>query len=127
MVGVSYISFPWLVQAFIITRVGQMNDHRVELSSHFSILLREIDCTGNYKGNGANAKHIREALLRLLRASVTFQYKDGGWLSVQDVKTTPKLELCFDEHKPDEDSLFGSYIQISEEFREAILRGSVFL
>lgn len=122
--GVPYGSFPRLVLAYIITRVIQTGECRIELSSHFSTFLREIGYTGNYKGHGTNAKHIRQQLLRILRASVTF-IRNTDHLAVQDIKIAPKFELWFDERKPDEDSLFGSYIQLSQEFRDAILQAPV--
>lgn len=126
-VGVPYGAFPRLVLAYIITRVRQTGDRRIELSSHFSTFLREIGYTGGYKGTGANGKRVREQLLRLLRANITFQYEsdDKQHLAVQSVNIAPRFELWFDERRPDEASLFSSYIQISEDFHQAILRAPV--
>jgi len=126
-VGVPYGSFPRLVLAYIITRVLQTGSARIELASHFTAFLREIGYTGDYRGTGANGKRVREQLQRLLRATITFNYEseDKKHLAVQSVNIAPKFELWFDEKRPDEASLFGSYIQISEEFRQAILRSPV--
>ena len=124
-IGLPYGSFPRLVLAYIITRVIQTGERRIELTSHFAAFLREIGYTGNHKGNGIKGTRLRDQLIKLLRASFTFQDKSAGHLAVQDVKIAPKFELWFDVKNPDADSLFGSYIAISEEFHDAILRAPV--
>ena len=120
-IGLPYGSFPRLMLAYIITRVIQTGERRIELSSHFSSFLKEIGYTGNHKGTGVKGRRIREQLIRLLRASVTFQAKSEGHLAVLDVKVAPKFELWWDYKNPEQDSFWGSYIDISEEFRQAIL------
>lgn len=124
-IGLPYGSFPRLVLGYIITRVIQTGERRIELTSHFGSFLKEIGYNGNHKGVGANGSRIREQLIRLLRASITFQDKGEGRLSVQDVKIAPKFDLWFDPKSPEEDSLWESSITISEEFRDSILRSPV--
>jgi Plasmid encoded RepA protein len=123
--GVPYGSFPRLVLAYIITQVIQTGERRVELTSHFGSFLKEIGYTSNHKGAGLKGQRVRDQLIRLLRASITFQDKGNGHLSVQDVKIAPKFDLWFDPKNPEEDSLWESSITISEEFRESILRSPV--
>src|SRR5712691_9091702 len=114
-VGLPYGSFPRLVLAYIITRVIQTGERRIDLSSHFSGFLKEIGYTGNHKGNSLAGKRTRDQLIRLLRASITFQAKGDGHLAVMDVKVAPKFELWWDYKNPEQDSLFGSYIILSED------------
>jgi Plasmid encoded RepA protein len=123
--GIPYGSFPRLVLAYIITRVIETGERRVDLSSHFSGFMREIGYTGNHKGNSLAGKRTRHQLIRLLRASITFQAKDDGHLAVLDVKVAPKFELWWDYKNPEQDSLWSSYIEISEDFRRAILQAPV--
>src|SRR5229473_681670 len=124
-VGLPYGSFPRLVLAYIITRVIRTGECRIDLSSHFSGFLKEIGYTGNHKGNSLAGKRTRDQLIRLLRASITFQAKGDGHLAVMDVKVAPKFELWWDYKNPEQDSLFGSYIILSEDFRQAILQAPV--
>jgi hypothetical protein len=129
VLGIPYGSFPRLMLAYIITRVIQTGERRIELSSHFSSFLKEIGYTGNHKGNSKAGKRIRDQLLRLLRASITFEAKnegkDEGHLAVLNVNIAHKFELWWDFKNPEQDSLWGSYIDISEEFRQSILRAPV--
>src|SRR5215217_2839762 len=101
--GIPYGSFPRLVLAYIITRVIETGERRVDLSSHFSGFMREIGYTGNHKGNSLAGKRTRHQLIRLLRASITFQAKDDGHLAVLDVKVAPKFELWWDYKNPEQD------------------------
>lgn len=119
--GIPYGSFPRLVLAYIITRVIETGEQRIALASHFSGFLREIGYTGNHKGAGVKGQRVRSQLLRLLRASITFEGNRDGHLAVQDVKVAPRFELWWDYKNPEQESLFGSYIDISEDFRQAIL------
>jgi hypothetical protein len=123
--GIPYGSFPRLVLAYIITRVIETGERRIDLSSHFSGFMREIGYTGNHKGTGVKGQRVRGQLIRLLRASITFEGNRDGHLAVQDVKVAPKFELWWDYKSHEQDSLFGSYIDISEDFRQAILRAPV--
>lgn len=123
--GIPYGAFPRLVLAYIITRVKQTGQCKIELSSHFTAFMQEIGYTGNYRGKGGKGQQIRQQLLKLLRASMTWDGSSDGYDAATDVKIAPKFELWFDESKPDEASLFESYIMVSEEFRQAILRAPV--
>jgi hypothetical protein len=123
--GVPYGSFPRLVLAYIITRVIQTGERHIDLSSHFSGFLNEIGYTSNHRGTGVKGQRVRDQLIRLLRASITFQAKAEGHLAVLDVKVAPKFELWWDYKNPEQDSLWGSYVDISEDFRQSILRAPV--
>lgn len=128
-IGIPYGSFPRLVLAHIITRAYETREPRIELSHHFSRFLNDIGYTGNHKGKGTNGRRIRDQLVRLLRASVTYQWHEvtatTDTLSVRDVKVAPKFALWFDFRNPEQGSLFGSWIELSDDFYKSILRSPV--
>ena len=127
--GVPYGSFPRLVLAYIITRVIETGDGRIELESYFSSFLREIGYTGNLKGNTRASRTIHNQLLRLLRASIAFEGRAGtkekGQMAGINMHIASKYSLWWDFKNPEQDSLWGSHIEISEEFRKAILSAPV--
>ncbi len=127
--GIPYGSFPRLVLAYIITRVIQTGERRIDLSSHFSSFLKEIGYTGNLKGNIRPARSVRDQLMRLLMASIRFEGRGGtdeqGRLVGVNINVASKYDLWWDFKKPEQDSLWGSYIDISEEFRQSILSAPV--
>lgn len=127
--GIPYGSFPRLVLAYIITRVIQTKERRIDLASHFSGFLREIGYTGNLKGNSRQAKTVRDQLMRLLFASIRFEGRAGtdeaGRLAGVNINVATKYDLWWDFRNYEQDSLWGSYIDISEEFRQSILSAPV--
>lgn len=123
--GVPYGSFPRLVLAYIITRVVQTNERRIDFSSYFSVFLKEIGYTGNHKGNSESGKRIHDQLERLLHATISFEYKDDEQRSRLNITVAPKSVLWWNYKKPDQGSLWGSYIDISEDFYHAILNAPV--
>jgi hypothetical protein len=127
--GVPYGSFPRLVLAHIITRVVATHERRIELSSHFGRFLKEVGYVGDHRGDKPSGRRIRDQLIRLLRASITFEYKEGsalqGRYSAADIKVAPKFDLWWDFKNKEQDSLFGSWIELSEDFHRAILNSPV--
>ena len=127
--GIPYGSFPRLVLAYMITRVVQTGERQISFNNYFSGFLKEIGYTGNLKGNIRPARTIREQLFKLLRASITFDYSEGdgkrGAMIVQDVKIAPKFALWWDYKNADQGNLFNSFVDLSEDFYNAILRAPV--
>ena len=123
--GVPYGSFPRLVLAYIITEVVKGRERRIEFSSYFSSFLNEIGYTGNHKGNSESGKRIHDQLERLLHATISFQYKDDEQRSRLNITIAPKSVLWWNYKKPDQGSLWGSYIDISEDFYTSILNAPV--
>lgn len=125
VLGIPYGSFPRLMLAYIITRVIQTGGHRIDLSSHFSSFLNDLGYTGNLRGNIRPAKSVRDQLLRLLLASIRFEAQaatlEKGRMAGLNINVATKYDLWWDFKRPEQDSLWNSYIEISEEFRQAIL------
>lgn len=127
--GIPYGSFPRLVLAYIITRVIQTGERRLDLSSHFATFLKEIGYTGNLRGNTRAAKSVRDQLMRLLFASIRVEGRIGtdekGLMAGEKIDVARKYALWWDYKNPEQDSLWGSYIELSETFHQAILRAPV--
>ena len=123
--GVPYGSFPRLVLAYIITQVIQTKERRINFSSYFTGFLKEIGYTGNHKGNSESGKRIHDQLERLLHATISFQYKDNEQRSRVNITVAPKSVLWWDYQKPEQGTLWESYIDISEEFYQSILANPV--
>ena len=123
--GIPYGSFPRLTLAHIITNVVATQERQIEFSTHFSAFLREIGYTGNHWGSGANGKRIHDQLIRLLSASISFQYESENRNSRLSLNIAPKYDLWFDFKNPNQGSLMGSWIELSEEFFQSILQSPV--
>jgi hypothetical protein len=123
--GVPYGSLPRLVLAYIITRVIETGERCIDLSSHFSSFMKEIGYTGNLRGNSRQAKSVHNQLIRLLLASIRFEISEGtaekGQMAGVNINIADEYRLWWDFRNPEQDSLWGSHIEISEKFRKAIL------
>jgi len=128
-IGLPYGAFPRLVLAYIITRVKAGAGRRIELSSHFGSFLKAIGYTGNLRGSTRASRAIQNQLHRLLSSRISFQYREGdeqrGGISVKNIEIAPEYALWWDYRNPDQGSLWGSYIELSEKFHEAILANPV--
>jgi hypothetical protein len=127
--GIPYGSLPRLVLAYIITRVIETGERYIELESYFSGFMKEIGYTGNLRGNSRQAKSVHNQLLRLLMASIKFEGRAGteeqGHMAGINMHVATKYDLWWDFKNPEQNSIFGSHIEISEEFRKAILSAPV--
>ncbi len=127
--GVPYGSFPRLVLAYIITSVVQTGERRIELAAHFGSFLKEIGYTGNYRGNTSAAKAIKSQMDRLLNATIAFTSDEGteeyGEVSRGKVDITKGFVLWWDYRNPNQGSLWGSYIELTEDFLQSVLRAPV--
>lgn len=127
--GIPYGSFPRLLLAHIITRVIQTGERRIELSSHFSSFLKEVGFTGNFKGNSRAGKTMRDQMMRLIKASIAVQGSTGnaqrGTVEGAHMMLTNQFALWWDYKQPEQESLFGSWIELSEDFYKSILSAPV--
>jgi hypothetical protein len=127
--GIPYGSFPRLVMAYIITQVVQSQERRIELTSHFGGFLKEIGYTSNHRGSGEKGKRIRDQLMRLIMARITFQVREGtdeqGAVAGSNINVTSKYALWWDYKNPEQPSLFDSFLDLSEDFYNAILSAPV--
>lgn len=128
-IGVPYGSFPRLVLAYIITRVLQTGDAEIRLEAQFSQFLKEIGYVGNLRGSTRASRTIQNQMLRLVRASINFESGENtperGNIVGANMNIASRYGLWWDFKNLDQGSLWGSYIQISEEFRREILKAPV--
>ena len=128
-VGVPYGSLPRLVLAYIITRVIQSGDVEIKLEDTFGKFLQEIGYMGNLRGRSRAARTVQNQLLRLVKASINIEGREGdaeqGGIAGENIQLAKKYALWWDYKNPEQGTLWGSYIKISEEFRNEILKAPV--
>ena len=127
--GIPYGSFPRLTMAHVITGVVATRERRIELNAHFASYLQEIGYTSNHRGNGPKGLRVRSHLLKMLNANIKFHHSSGtpeaGENSGAFLNIASKYGLWWDFKNPDQGSLFGSWIELSQDFYDAILRSPV--
>jgi hypothetical protein len=80
-------------------------------------------------GKRGDAKRLRQQMLRLFRAIISFEvrvedpHRHGqSWL---DMQVAPKGELWWDPKQPEQGALWGSWIELGEDFYRAITASAV--
>jgi hypothetical protein len=128
--GYPYGSIPRLLLFWMVTEAKRTGKRRLELGhslAEFIYLVGLNPDTGG--GKRGDAKRLREQMRRLFGASISFQQSLTGpdrqgvrWLNMD---VAPKGELWWDVRDPEQPTLWGSWVQLGEEFFEAIVAAPV--
>ena len=124
--GIPYGIIPRMVLVWIVTEIVRTKNRRLELGHYLSDFLEKIGLS-SYTGRGprGDARRVREQIERLFRSTVSFEYSLKGegrsgqaWI---DIKIAPKGVLWWNDKDPEQAALFGSWIEVSEEFFNAVM------
>src|SRR5579862_8277158 len=77
----------------------------------------------------SDARRWRDKMERLFRSTISFDYKQGSsqiqghsWL---DMQVAPKGELWWDIRTPQQTTIWGSWIELGEDFHNALISAPV--
>jgi Plasmid encoded RepA protein len=123
-VGYPYGSIPRLLLFWMTTEAVVAKSRRLELGDTLAAFMRELGLDPSRGGKRSDAQRLREQMERLFRASISFEYSrrevghiQEDWVNMQ---VAAKGRLWWDLHNPDQMNLFESYIELSQEFFDAI-------
>jgi hypothetical protein len=124
--GIPYGIIPRLLLVWIVTEIIRTKNRRLELGAHLSDFLLKIGLNAsNGTGKRSDARRVREQMERLFNAIISFDYSEtfGGWKCQSWIKIqiAPKGGLWWSENIPDKGALWGSWIEVSEEFYKAVM------
>ena len=128
--GYPFGSIPRLLLFWITTEAVQTKTRRLELGKSLSAFMRDIGLDPNTgRGKRGDAPRLREQMRRLFGAHISFEQtidendRHGQrWLHMH---VAPKGELWWDPKQPLQDSLWGSWIELGEDFFTAITTSPV--
>jgi len=129
-IGYPYGSIPRLLLFWITTEAVKSKNRRLELGKSLSAFMREIGLDPNTgRGKRGDAPRLREQMRRLFGSKISFEQElhDGdrqgeGYL---DMLIAPRRELWWDPHHPNQDTLWGSWLELGEHFYKAIIESPV--
>ncbi len=125
-VGIPYGIIPRLILMWMVTEIRRIGSRRLELGHYFNEFLAKIGLSG-YTGRGprGDAQRVREQMERLFRAVISFEYEEGNgkrygatWL---DMQVAPHGVFWWSEEKTEKDLQWGSWIEVSEAFFQAVM------
>jgi hypothetical protein len=122
--GYPYGTIPRLLLFWITTEAVRTKTRRLELGSSLSAFMAELGLNSANGGTGAkrsDARRLRDQMERLFRARMSFQaISDSNRKTWLDMQVAPKGELWWSLRQPDQAALWGSWIELGEDFFAAI-------
>jgi len=128
--GYPYGSIPRLILFWMITEAIRTKSRRLELGNSLNGFIAVLGLnheTGG--GKRGDAKRLRNQIERLLSARFSFERNyilenrtGKSWLHMD---VAPKGELWWSEKSPEQGSLWGSWIELGEDFYNAIIAAPV--
>lgn len=129
-IGYPYGTIPRLLLFWLTTEVLRTKNRKLFLGDSLAGFMREIGLAPSTgRGKRGDAKRLRDQMERLFRATISFEYhakkqtmEGKGWL---DMQVAPKGELWWDTKNPDQPELWESWIELSEDFYNAIVSAPI--
>ena len=128
--GYPYGVIPRLLLFWIVTEAKRTGNRRLELGNSLARFMHEIGLNADTgRGKRGDAKRLREQMTRLFRARISFDRtmeepgrRGEGW---SDMQVAADGELWWDTKQPDQSILWGSWIELSEKFYNAIMAAPI--
>jgi Plasmid encoded RepA protein len=117
--GYPYGIIPRLVLFWITTEAVRKKSRRLELGHSLSGFMAELGLDPNRGGKRSDARRLRDQMERLFRARISFDNNSGGRKSWLDMQVAPKGEFWWSLREPDQTALWGSWIELGEDFYAA--------
>ena len=129
LLGYPYGTLPRLLLFWMTTEAVKTKSPRLELGRSLASFMRQLGLDPHSRGKRSDAKRLRDQMERLFRATISFdqtQTGEGrqgeGWI---DMKVAPEGMLWWDEKHLEQNALWGSWIELSKQFFEAITAAPV--
>jgi len=129
-VGIPYGTIPRLLLFWMTTEALRTGSRRIVLGESLASFMRELGLDP-YTGGGkrGDAQRLRDQMERLFRATISFdstqEVGDAKGKRWTDMQVAPDGELWWDFKRPEQSTLFGSWIELGEKFYQAIISSPV--
>lgn len=126
--GYPYGTIPRLLLFWIITEALHTKNRRLVLGRSLAHFMRAVGLDPSRGGKRSDHNRLKEQMRRLFKCHISFQAtidqsdaQGEGWL---DMQVAPKGELWWHSH-PDQTAFWESWIELGEQFFQAILAAPV--
>jgi hypothetical protein len=125
--GLPYGIIPRLLLVWIVTEIIRTKSRRLELGNHLADFLAALGLNAeNGTGKRSDARRAREQMEKLFHSTISFNYflKGEGrsgkvWINMQ---VAPKGVFWWSDKDPEKNALWGSWIEVSEDFFKAVMK-----
>lgn len=123
-IGFPYGSVPRLLLYWMTAEAARTHSPRLELGHSLASFMREIGLDPSRGGKRSDARRLREQMERLFRATISFQQDvtdgDRAGRAWMDMQVAPKGELWWHPKQPEQAALWGSWVELGQDFFRAI-------
>lgn len=128
--GYPYGTIPRLLLFWITTEALVKKSTRLELGNSLAGFMDELGLSANTGGGKrGDAARLKDQMMRLLRATISFQQdlKDGDreGMAFVDMKVSDAGVLWWNHKEPLQQTLWGSWLELTPRFYEAITANPV--
>lgn len=127
-IGYPYGSIPRLLLFWIITEAIQTKSRRLVLGRSLAQFMRAVGLDPSRGGKRSDQRRLKEQMRRLFKCHISFQatvdQPDAQGERWRDMPVAPDGELWWHPH-PDQTALWESWIELGENFFNAILASPV--
>lgn len=128
-IGYPFGTIPRLLLFWLTTETLKTGRRRLELGDSLAGFMRELGLDSGRGGARSDARRLRDQMERLFRATISFDYHlettsidSRRWI---DMQIAPKGEFWWDIKQPDQTTIWGSWIELGEEFHNALVAAPV--
>lgn len=128
-IGYPYGTIPRLLLFWLTTETLRTGSRRLELGDSLADFMRQLGLDPGRGGPRSDARRLRDQMERLFRSVISFDYQENTgpiqgsrWL---DMQIAPKGELWWDIRQPHQTTIWGSWIELGEDFHSALVSAPV--
>lgn len=125
LLGYPYGTIPRLLLFWITTEAIRTKNPRIELGKSLSEFMETLGLNPRGGGKRSDVKRLQNQMVRLFQSSISFNQSIGGRKTWINMHVAPKGMLWWDEKKPNQATLFENWIQLGEDFFNAITSAPV--
>jgi hypothetical protein len=124
-IGFPYGAIPRLLLFWITTEAIRNKNPRIELGNNLAQFMDTLGLNSRGGGKRSDVKRLQNQMIRLFQSSISFNQSSGGKKTWINMHVAPKGMLWWDEKKPNQGTLFENWIQLGEDFFNAITSAPV--
>jgi len=119
-IGLPYGNVPRLLLAWLTTEAVRKKERTIQLGDNLSHFMRELDLvpTG---GRWGTITRLREQTKRLFTSTISCSYENADQFAESGFRIADKVQLWWNPQQPNQSSLFGSHVHLSETFFKEII------
>ena len=116
-----YGNLPRLLMAWVCTQAVKTQERKIVLGNSLTAFMRELGMYSDSGGSRGDRTRLKNQIDRLFNSSIDLIYEDKTKKVSTGGRFAPQTVLWWDYHRPEQDTLWQSWILLGEElFKEII-------